>query len=170
VVIALGLSGLLLAGVVLLVPLGLRTGDRSGDALLLDVQPAPADRSALVTLTNPGRLPVLVGMSLRRPGLRLRFEGPGYVRVRNGQTSSDLLAGRQSCIEVLEPGETATFAVPAEAGTRRRAELVVVIGQACRLRTIHRLVVLAQDAGDNEAAIANSRRAGMLSVSVFDTQ
>lgn len=154
-VIALGVSALLLAGVILLIPRGFRAGDQPEDAVLLGVESLSAPRGAAVTMRNPGQAPVLVGMSLRRAGLRLRFEGPAYVRIRDGRTSSELLAGKQTCIGVLDAGETATFAVPAEAGTRRRAELVAVIGQTRRLRTIHRLVVMTQvtrNASDNPSS------------------
>ena len=46
-----------------------------------------------------------------------------------------------------QPGETQTFAVPAGSHVGRRAELVAVIRQPKRLRTLHRLVVLAQPSG-----------------------
>ena len=169
-IVALAIAALLLAGVILLIPLGLRTGDRRDDALLLAVEPLAKARGASVTVNNPGDVPILLGLSLRRAGLRLRLEGPSFVRVRNGRVTSDLLAGTQASVGILGAGETATFAVPAEPGLRRRAELVAVIGQPRRLRTIHRLVMLNHEAGPNEAAIASSRPAGMLSVSVFDTQ
>jgi hypothetical protein len=61
---------LLLAGVAALVPLGLRIGDQPGDALPLHVEPAAAPRGAAVTVTNPGRTPVILGVSLRRAGAR----------------------------------------------------------------------------------------------------
>jgi hypothetical protein len=143
-VIALGLAVLLLAGVSVLVPVGIRNGDQAGDALLLDVEPTAAPRGASVTVTNPGPVPVILGLSLRPAGARMRLEGQHYVRVRNGRTTSDLLAARQTSIAVLEAGETETFVIPAEVPAGRRAELVAVIGQARRLRTIHRLVVLPQ--------------------------
>jgi hypothetical protein len=93
-------------------------------------------------------------MSLRRAGPRLRLEGRAYVRIRSGSTASELLAGRQSSIGVIDAGETRTFVVPAEAPIRRRAELVAVIGQRERLRTLHRLVVLGPASG------ADASRAG----------
>jgi hypothetical protein len=170
VVIALGASALLLAGVILLIPFGLRAGDQLDDALVLDVEPLARSRGAVATVTNPGDAPVLLGLSLRRAGLRQRLDGPAYVRIRSGRTSTDLLAGTQACIGVVEAGETATFALAADPGVRRRAELVAVIGQPRRLRTVHRLVLLTQEAGCNEATIAGNRPTGMLSVRVFDTQ
>jgi hypothetical protein len=139
-------SALLLAGVILLVPLGLRAGERPGDVLLVGVEPVTAPRGASVTLTNPGQVPVILGLSLQRAGLRLRLEGPSYARLRSGRTSSDLLAGSQMLIGVLDAGQTETFAIGAAAEVRRRAELVAVVGQPRRLRTIHRLVVLPSGA------------------------
>jgi hypothetical protein len=170
VVIAAGVSALVLAGVMLLIPLGLRAGDQPGDAVLVDVEPLATPRGASVTLSNPSAVPVLLGMSLRRAGPRLRLEGLAYVRIRNGHTTSELLAGNQACVGILEAGGTATFAIPSAAGIRRRAELVAVIGQPGRLRTIHRLVVLVQEAGCNEAAVASSASAGWLSAGAFETQ
>lgn len=134
---------LILFGVAALVPLGLRAGDRRGDALLLHVEPRTAPRGASVTVTNPGRSPVILGMSLRRAGARLRLAGPSYVRIRTGSTTSELLADKHAWVGVLDADETRTFVVPADAQVRQRAELVAVIGQRRRLRTIHRLVELA---------------------------
>lgn len=138
---------LLLCGVAALVPLGLRAGDRPGDALLLHVEPRTAPRGALVTVNNPGRAPVIFGMSLRRAGARLRLEGPTYVRIRTGSIRPDLLADKHAWVGVLGADETRTFVVPADARVRERAELVAVIGQQRRLRTIHRLVVLGPGSG-----------------------
>jgi hypothetical protein len=136
------LAVLLLAGVIRLIPLGLRAGDRGGDALLLKVEPRIGPRGATVTVLNRGGRSVMLGMSLRRAGPRLRLEGGSYVRVRTGSTSAELRAGRQTGIAALDAGETETFVVPASAQVSRRAELVLVVGQSERLRTIHRLIVL----------------------------
>jgi len=138
---------LVLCGVAALVPLGMRAGDRPDDALLLHVEPRSAPRGAAVTVTNPGGTPVILGMSLRRAGARLRFEGPSYVRIRTGSTRSELLADKHAWVGVLGADETRTFVVPADARVRERAELVTVIGQQRRLRTIHRLVMLAPGSG-----------------------
>ena len=58
--------------------------------------------------------------------------------------SSDLRAGQQTGIAVLDAGEAETFVVPAGSLVAKRGELVVVAGLPDRLRTIHRLVVLPQ--------------------------
>jgi hypothetical protein len=160
-VIVLTLSALLLAGVILLVPLGFRTGDQPGDVRLEDVVPSTSPRGASVTVTNPGRVPVILGLSLRRAGPRLRLDGPSYVRVRSGRTSSDLLAGDQALVGVLDAGATETFAIGAGPEIGRRGELVAVIGQPRRLRTIHRLVVLPSGASVSSPAALEARAPGV---------
>jgi hypothetical protein len=120
--IALAVSALLLAGVIVLVPIGLRAGDQTGEVELVAVSPMTAPRGASVTVTNPGGAPVIVGMSLRRAGPRLRLEGPAYLTIRNGSTTSQVLAGNRASVGVLDAGETQTFVVPAEAQIRRRAD------------------------------------------------
>ena len=148
----------LLVGVLLLIPLGFRAGDKSGDALLLGVEPCLRPRGTTVELTNPGPVPVLVGMSLRRPGLRLRLEGAAYVRLRTRKTTSDLLPGQQAILGVLRPGETGPFVVPAPPRLEGRAELVVVFGQAERLRSIHRSVRLpSPETGGTVRPLARGR-------------
>jgi hypothetical protein len=146
----LSVLGLLVA--IALIPLGLRAGDRSDDPLLVNVEPRVTPRGANLTVTNPGRESVVLGVSLRRAGLRLRLEGRSYVRLRTGSMSSDLRASEQTGIAVLEAGETETFVVAAGGLVAKRAELTVVVGQADRLRTIHRLVVLpGRELGENDA-------------------
>jgi hypothetical protein len=155
------LSVLVLAGVIALIPLGLRAGDESGDALLVNVEPRIAPRGATVTVTNPGRDSIMLGLSLRRAGLRLRLEGRSYVRVRTGSTSADLRAGRQRGIAVLDAGETDTFVVPAGNLISRRLEVVVVVGQPDRLRTLHRLVVLPERELGGDDARHQVRKPGL---------
>ena len=64
------LAVLFLVGTIMLIPLGLRAGDGSADALLVNVEPRITPRGATVTVTNPGRDSVMLGLSLRRAGLR----------------------------------------------------------------------------------------------------
>lgn len=135
---------LLLVCVLMLIPLGLRAGDKPGDALLLAVEPQAAPRGASVTITNPGEVAVIVGLSLRRRGVRLRLEGESYTRLRTSRTAPELLPASQAAVGVVTPDEPAIFSVPADARLGRRAELVVVVGQRDRLRTIHRLVRLPE--------------------------
>lgn len=132
----------LLTGLLVLVPLGLRNGDEVGDTLVLDVEPDASPRGARATVSNPAPEPVLVGLGLRRPGLRLRLEAGAYVKVRTARISPELLAGRQAVLGVVLPRGASTFVVPAGPGLGRTAELVVVVGQSGRLRTIHRAVRL----------------------------
>jgi hypothetical protein len=147
------LAVLSLVGVITLIPFGLRAGDRAGDALLLSVKPRLAPCGATVTVLNRGGRSVMLGMSVRRPGPRLLLEGGSYVRIRTGRTSPDLRPGQQTRIAVLDAGQTETFVVPASAQVARRAELVVVIGQPERLRTIHRLITLP----DRELSVDHAR-------------
>lgn len=142
---ALVLSGAVLislAGLLWLAVVGVREGDGLDDALLVAVEPHPVPRGVRATIANPGALPVIVGLSLRRPGLRLRLEGGVYVRIASGGTTGELLPSHQTVMGALAPGQSATFVVPADPGLRRSAELAAVVGQRTRLRTIHRLVPL----------------------------
>jgi hypothetical protein len=157
VVIALAASAILLASVVLLIPLGLRVGDQAHDAQMLDVQPLTAPRGVAVTMRNPASAPLIVGLSLRRAGARLRWEGVSYVRIRSGRTSSELLAGNQAWIGILDAGASDRFVIRADAHVGRRAELVAVVGHEGRLRTIHRLVLLGQEIRRDGTARARSR-------------
>lgn len=143
----------LLVGVLVLIPLGLREGEKPGDAVIVAIAPgrgrpgwscAPATRSRVVKVTvrNPGALPLLVGMTLRRPRFRLHLETGTYVRLRTRRATADLLPSRQATVGVVRPNEDASFEVAANRRLGRRAELVVVMGQPGRLRTVHRAVEL----------------------------
>jgi hypothetical protein len=146
-VIALGvLTVVLLVGVVALLPLGLRAGDRMDDAELVGVEPLVDARGVKVVVSNPSELPVLVGIKFRRCGIRLRLEGDSYVRIRTQRTSSDLLPRHMDVVGVIAAGETASFSACAERRLGRRAELVTVVGQDRRLRAIHRRVSLSRPA------------------------
>lgn len=119
------IASLGLLGVMALIPIGLRGGDRPGDASLLDAVPRTAPPGARVTVTNPGCVPVVVGMSLRRAGIRLRLEGGSYVRIRTGSRDPALRADAHAQVGVLDAGETRTFVVPADSRAGRQAELVL---------------------------------------------
>jgi len=156
-----GLALLLLLGALALIPLGLRAGDHAGDVLLLSVEPHVAPRGAAVTITNPDHTPVILGMSLRSAGLRLRLESGTYVRLRTGSTAPELRADRQARVVVLDAGETRRFVLPADPRLGRRAELVTVVGQHDRLRTVHRLVELPRPDLRREYARDQLREAGL---------
>jgi hypothetical protein len=134
---------LLLVGVLPLILLGLREGDKRGDGLVERIEPCVPPRSVTVTVRNPALVPLLVGLSLRRRGLRLRLEGGSYARLRSGRLTADLLPSRQDVVGVVDPDEEATFLVPAEIGLGSHAELVLVMGQRDRLRSVHLAVKLS---------------------------
>lgn len=126
----------LVGGALGLISFGLQTGDRPGDVTVIGVSEQPG--AVLVGLSNPGQLPVLVGLSLRRPGLRLRLEAGTYVsRCRSSAQPLPPVVG------VLAARETGRFALSASLRWGERAELQVVVGQEGRLRTIHRELRLA---------------------------
>lgn len=133
-----------------LVALGFREGDEAGDACLLRVVASRGARAVSVEVCNPRPEPVLVGMSLRRVGWRMRLEGGTYSRLATRKTTPDLLPARQHVVGVVGASESGTFIVgAADTGLARRAELVVVVGQTGRLRALHRLVTVCGPRGDD---------------------
>jgi hypothetical protein len=150
-VVSVGLVAILV-GVLMLIPIGLRNGDGPCDALLACVKPQSSPRGALVTVTNRGGGALIVGLSLRPRGLRLRVEGGTYVRVRARTLAPDLMPERQDALGVVPVGETSTFFVPANRSVRQRAELVAVMGQPGRLRTVHASVRLPPPGARRRAA------------------
>lgn len=134
------------AGLLWLVLVGVREGDKPDDALLVDVEPYSAAPGVSATVTNPGTRPVIVGISLRRPSLRIRLEAGIYVRIETGRTTGEVLPGHQAVMGAVPSGQSATFVVTAGPDLRRTAELVAVVGQRARLRTIHRLIQLPEPA------------------------
>jgi hypothetical protein len=135
-------GAVLCAAVLSLIPLGLRAGDRHDEARLDEVAPETFPRGVRVTIDNPGHVPVLAGVSLRRPRLRLRLEGGSYVSIRSGRVTPDVLATGHVAVGVIPAGDRETLWVPADPGLGRWGELVVIVGQSQRLRAIHRLVML----------------------------
>jgi hypothetical protein len=151
-VIFLGAGLLVLAGGLLgLISCGLRAGDRAGDLTVIGISRQPG--AVLVSLSNPGPLPVLVGLSLRRPGLRLRLEAGTYVS-RSRAVAEPL----PPVVGVLAPGETGTLTLAASPRLGERAELQIVVGQEGRLRTIHREVRLT---GGAQASRRRNRKAAI---------
>jgi hypothetical protein len=135
-------AGLLLGGVGCLIPLGFRLGDRPEEAWLPDPEPRAEPRGAQVTVFNPGDAPVLVGLSLRPRGLRVRLEGGSYVSSRSRSTTPDVLATTQGSVGVVAPGASETMMVTADTHLGAKAELVATIGQRQRLKVIHRQLTL----------------------------
>lgn len=133
--IVIGLGALLMVA-------GQRAGDRGEEAVLTAVESDEYGDGVWVTVHNPGRQPVLVGASVRRPGLRLRWEAGHFVRVPRRTLSDRLLAGQHALVCAVAAGDSETLLVPRTPHLKRRAELVVAIGQTDRLRVMHRAVEL----------------------------
>ena len=120
---------------------GLRDGDRPLDVTVRAApararHPEGAPRSVLAWVDNPGPVPVLVGLLVRRsrcpawlaPGLNAR------VPLRTSHPKFGPAA--QDTVGVVAPGDSEGWPVAAPAGGRR-GRLVAVIGQAGgRLRVI----------------------------------
>ena len=134
------------AALVALVGLGIwgfRAADRPEDVKLIGLELDRCPPSLLATLSNPSGVAVLVGLSVRRCGIRLWLEGGGFVSLPRRTTRRRLLAARQASVAVAAAGETVTLIVPMPARWRRSVQLVAAIGQQDRLRVIHRRVALA---------------------------
>jgi hypothetical protein len=147
------LSFVLVAGVAGVVAFlaGVRSGDRLGDATVEvgrrgggELVLAGGEEWPAVTaiVRNPGSAGVLIGLSVRRCGVRLRLEGGVRVGVPRRTNRRGLLAGRHSIIGVVAGGEDAVWAVPFPLDVRS-LKLVAVIGQAGRLRVIEQRIRFA---------------------------
>jgi hypothetical protein len=121
---------------------GLRVGDRVGDTTLTAIEPEADGRGIWLTVHNPGHQAVLLGASVRRRSLRLWCEAGCFVSVPRCTLREKLLAGQHALVCAIDAGATQTVRVPLSAATRRRVELVVAIGEAARLRVVHRAVEL----------------------------
>lgn len=128
-------SGLALAA-------GLRAGDRPGDTTVGFIEVGGRGRGIWVTVHNPGPQAVLVGASVRRRSLRLQCEGGSFVTVPRRTSHRELLAGRHAAVSAVAAGDSERLLVPFTICGAKRAELVVAIGEADRLRVVHRLVEL----------------------------
>jgi hypothetical protein len=120
---------------------GLRDGDRPLDVTVRAApartgHPEGAPRSVVAWVHNPGSVPVLVGLSVRR-SRRPGWLAPGVnARVPLRTSHRRFGPGAQEIVGVVAPGEGEGWPVPAPAGGRR-GRLVAVIGQAGgRLRVI----------------------------------
>jgi hypothetical protein len=125
--------------------LGLRAGDRFGDAIVETVVP---DRDAGVisfTVHNPGEHAVLVGASVRRRCPRMWFEAGSFVSVPRRTARRGLLASHHSLICAVDGQESHILRVPLSHRSPSRAELVIAIGELDRLRVIHRTVVIPRN-------------------------
>lgn len=141
------LLGLALMAVVVaagwgLLSAGLRAGDSPGDIVLAAVAPDADGTTICFTAHNPGRQAVLVGVSVRRRSLRLWCEGGRFVSVPRRTARGNLLAGSHTAICAIAAGETQAVLVPVSEQVPGRAALVVAIGEADRLRVVHRAIEL----------------------------
>jgi hypothetical protein len=119
---------------------GSRAGDRPDDAALSDVRAAASGTGISFKLTNRGSQAVLIGASVRRRSLRLHCEAGHFVSVPARTWRSKLLAGRHAVVCVVDAGDADTVLIPVAPGIPRHAELVVAVGEADRLRVVHRAV------------------------------
>lgn len=130
-----------------LVHVGQRNGDRPGEAVVSGVEPDLRGRGVWITVQNPGQQSVLLGGLVRRARLRLRCEAGSFVTAPRRSTRHGLLASRYPAVCAVAPGGTETLLVTASEPTGRRAELVLTIGEAGRLRVVHRAVRLPGPVG-----------------------
>jgi hypothetical protein len=121
---------------------GLRVGDRVGDTTLTAIEPEDDGRGIWLTMHNPGHQAVLLGASVRPRSLRLWCEAGWFVSVPRRTRREKLLAGQHAVVCAIDAGATQTVRVPLSGATRRRVEVVVAIGEATRLRVVHRAVEL----------------------------
>lgn len=167
--LCLGLTALALGTGWGLLHAGLRAGDQVGDTTATAVEPDGSGQGVWVTLHNPGRRAVLLGASVRRRSLRLRWEAGYFVSLPRRTAREKLLAGQQAVVFAIGAGETQTMFVPLAAPTPQRAELVLAIGEAHRLRVVHRAVELPRSRRDvaqqtslcQHPGDSNRRRTGM---------
>ena len=122
--------------------IGMRSGDRLGDAAVGAADSEDSGRSVSVTVRNPASQPVLIGASVRRRAL-LGQSGQS-VTVPRWTSRSELLAGQQTVVWAIPARETQTVTVPVSRSVRRRGELVVAIGEPDRLRVVRQAVKLSR--------------------------
>jgi hypothetical protein len=142
------LAGLacLAAGGLFLADAGSRAGDRPGDALVtarLGVQPCHSGPAVLapavlvlVTVRNPGAVPLMVGFSARPRRILGWLEPGSTVRVPRRTARRKFRAAAQEVLGVVPGWGDAEFAVPVPRPASR-CLLTAVIGQSGeRLRVI----------------------------------
>jgi len=137
--------------------IGLRNGDRPGDARVSallatgtrpgtgvpsTVSPDAAGPLILVTVRNPSGTPVLAALSARRALLPSLPGEPRSVSVPWRTGRKRFLPGRFETVGVAPACGAAEFAVPAPVpitGPARRYVLTVAVGQEGRRLRVHRL-------------------------------
>jgi len=146
---------------------GLRAGDHAGDAAVGAVL-GPGPRPVIIaTVRNPGDVPLVAGLTVRRQPLPGLLDPGLTVRVPRRTARRNFLAGEQDTVGVVPAGGQAEFRMTAPAlltrtgliRTGRRYRLTAVVGQAGgRLRVIGVPVVSGGPAG--AARPAPAARAG----------
>ena len=137
-----------------LVAAGLRAGDRPGDAAVAATL-APGPRPVIIaTVRNPGDVPLVAGLVVRRQRLPGWLDPGLTVRVPRRTARRKFLAGAQDTVGVVPAGGQAEFRVAGTA-SGRRSRLTAAVGQAGgRLRVIGVPVVSGGSAGAGRPAPA----------------
>jgi hypothetical protein len=125
------------------VEVGVRNGDRPGDAKITAVlstgtQPDAARPVIVATVRNPSGRPVLVALSARRALLPALLTEPRGVTVPRLTGRKKFLAGEYETVGVAPAGGSAELAVPVTVRARRYVLTAAVGQEGGRLR-VHRL-------------------------------
>lgn len=121
---------------------GVRNGDRLGDAAVGAANSDDDGRYVSVAVRNPASQPVLVGASVRKRGRGQLGRSGQSVTVPRSTSRAELLAGEQTVVWAIPARETQTVTVPVSRSIRRWGELVVAIGEPDRLRVVRQTVKL----------------------------
>lgn len=157
-VLVLALTGCVLAAGVAVLAAGVRAGDRHGETIVSMVEIDRAEGVLRFSLDNPGDQAVLVGATVRRRSARMRLEAGHYVQVPRRTARRSLMAEGHAVIGAIDALETEIVSVPLPAALPQRAELVVAVGEADRLRVLHRAVEFLE----SPRAAAGNRRAAVV--------
>jgi hypothetical protein len=139
--VTLALVPVIIAAALIAVSAGFRAGDRPGDVTVTAAMGSVAQPDGrwpvvVATVSNPGAVAVLVGLSVRRGRVPDLLSGGISVSVPRRTTRHRLRSSRQAVVGVVAAGATAVWTVPLTS-PGRRWRLVAVIGQADRrLRVI----------------------------------
>lgn len=146
IVLCSGAFVVVMAGAIVMGLEGVRRGDRPGDVTISAVMsrfqhPDKRCPAAVVTVRNPGPVPVLVGLTARRSWAPSWLgAGPLIVRVPRLTNRGRLRPARQAVVGVIAAGDAGRWLVPVPRGGRAR-RVVAVAGQAGgRLRVLARLI------------------------------
>jgi len=124
--------------------IGMRNGDRFGDAAVGEADSDDSGRYVSVAVRNPASQPVLIGASVRSRGRGLLGQPGQSVTVPRWTSRHELLAGQHTIVWAIPARETQTVTVPVSRSIGRRGELVVAIGEPDRLRLVRQAVRLSR--------------------------